>query len=604
MSRFDVELKKDFIDEAIMNLEEVESSFMELENSTNPKPLLVKIFRLAHNLKGGSRAVGFGEFAEFTHVLESLVLKIQLDEIPLSSEVVSLLLRCNDKLIEMLKVLKEDLDSKFDNTDIIEEIQSWLNGTKVASPNDENNTKIEASIKFTSEITKIIIPKTESEAPPIVLEKPLPLNEIPKESKTQQILPTKEFTKENYKESTKEPKGVDDEVIRVNLSKVSKLNDFVGELIVLQSVVQQQIPKEDIKINGSLRQMINLTKEIQNLSMSFRMLSAKPLIQKLQRIVRDTSQTLGKKANFLINGDDIEIDKSVIDLLADPLIHIIRNALDHGLESPEERIKIGKKESGDILLSLYNEGNFLIIEIKDDGKGINSKIIREKAIEKKVINQETTYTESQLINLIFHPGFSTKSTASEVSGRGVGMDVVKTNIEKIGGTVDVTTEVGKGSKFRLQIPLSLAVIEGLVVTTTKNRYVLPLNQVQETINLNISKLHKNKLGIGDCLELRGVVIPIFNLDELLNGKKTKDSAPGIGLIVNVDSQLIAIEVVDIIRAQQIVIKPFNNGLIPHKGWVGTCILGDGLPSIIFNPIELLEGLVTHKTTENKLEKAV
>jgi two-component system chemotaxis sensor kinase CheA len=193
--------------------------------------------------------------------------------------------------------------------------------------------------------------------------------------------------------------------------------------------------------------------------------------------------------------------------------------------------------------------------------------------------------------LIFHPGFSTKSVTSEISGRGVGMDVVKTNVDGIGGQVDVTTKLGEGSVFRLQIPLSLAVIEGLVVTSENNRYVIPLSQVQQTINLNAQKVF-DKVGSGSCFELRGTVVPLLSIDEVLGSSHHKIHANGTVLIVNVRDRAMGLVVHDIVRAQQIVIKPLSNGIAAQKGWIGSCVLGDGLPTLILNPVDLLSGRVT------------
>lgn len=329
------------------------------------------------------------------------------------------------------------------------------------------------------------------------------------------------------------------------------------------------------------------------------MLPVKPLVQKLQRVVRDTAKSLNKEVDLQIMGDQLDVDKSVLDQLADPLIHILRNAVDHGLETTEGRIKSSKSAVGKVSLQFANEGNHLIVEIKDDGKGINPQVLRQKAIERKLITDTQAMTEKQLIHLIFHPGFSTKTETSEISGRGVGMDVVKTNLEKIGGQVDITTQVGLGSLFRLQIPLSLAVIEGLVVSAGLGRYVIPLSQVQETINLKSYPLHQ-KPGIGTCFELRGTVVPLRGLDEALTGKSVPVNAGDTVLIVQVEDRPVGLAVSDVLRSQQIVIKPLRNGISPQKGWVGSCVLGDGLPTLILNPTELMSGKI-HSSQGEEIE---
>lgn len=606
MDEFDLEIKKEFINEALMNLEEAEGSFMELETASDKKPLLDKIFRLAHNLKGGSRAVGFGDVAEFTHQLENLVLKIQKNEIGLSSEIVTTLLKSNDRLVEMLAELKSNVSASFNNADLIQEIQVWLDNKTapmaepivVAEPASADPAAEKISLDIVAE--EILEPAPNAppansffETPVEELTPPPPPIEAP--LKAPEANETKVEPKAEVKGESKN-KEKEDEIIRVSLSKIDLLNDYVGELIVLQSVIQQQTSQDKLdKLPESLRQMAKLSKDIQHLSMSLRMLPVKPLIQKLQRVVRDTARTLDKMVNFETIGEHLDIDKSVLDRLADPLIHILRNAVDHGLETTEKRTESGKNAEGHVRLSFSNEGNHLVVEISDDGKGIDSQIIKKKAIEKKLISETQSLTERQLIHLVFHPGFSTKSETSEISGRGVGMDVVKTNVEKIGGQVDIQTQVGKGSVFRMQIPLSLAVIEGLVVTSDTNRYVIPLNQVQETINLKSQKLYPSKLGIGSCFELRGSVVPLFNIEDTLGVKPTSLAATAnTGLIINVGDKLISIAVKDILRAQQVVIKPLGNGIPPQKGWLGSCVLGDGLPTLIVSPVDLLEGKISEK----------
>ncbi|MCX6126256.1 MAG: chemotaxis protein CheA, partial [Proteobacteria bacterium] len=552
---FELNLKRTFIDEAILNLEEAESCFMELETALDPKPLLNKIFRVAHNLKGGSRSVGFGDVAEFTHELESLVLAIQNSKVALSTEVVSTLLLSNDWLVEMMAGLKSDISANFSNPFLLAEVRAWINGNGPSSPDQKPTSMAPEAGHFFEDFST---PKMEVEEPLLIISND-PQEHLQSTSKPIQDhhlaankvppLPTKSQKSEK-----------DDEVVRVSISRIDLLNDYIGELMVLQTVIQQQSRKNDaIKLDASIRQMIKLSKEIQSLSMRLRMLPVKPLVQKLQRVVRDTATALGKSAVLELVGDHIDADKSVLDRLSDPLIHVLRNAVDHGIETPEGRALAGKRPQGKVSLSFQNEGNYLIIQVSDDGKGINASVLRKKAIERKIITETETLSEKQLVNLIFHPGFSTKEVTTEVSGRGVGMDVVKTNIDLIGGQVEVTTEVGKGSNFRIKIPLSLAVIEGLVTSTGISRYVIPLNQVQETVNLGAVKHYPNKLGIGDCIEIRGQCVPLYRLTSLIDPSKPSDKGiDSTALLFLVGNTLAAVSIRDLLHSQQVVIKPLAN----------------------------------------------
>jgi len=609
MDDFELELKTEFIAEALMNLEEAEQAFMELETSSNPAELLNKIFRLAHNLKGGSRAVGFGDVAEFTHQLENLVLKLKEGLIPLSAQNVTTLLKSNDRLAQMLSALKDNLDARCNNDDLIAEIQAWLNPQTtppVSEPDpepqyepvpdasafadDAPDTGVESFFagEMPEELAAQMEPETQAAAPATVAT-PAPalkLAPLPPPAPEAKVAPKSHGSDK-------------DELVRVSLSKIEDLNNYVGELIILQSVLQQQsMSAQNPLLHASIHQVSKLSKEIQELSMSLRMFPIKPVFQKLNRVVRDTAQSVKKEVVFETQGEDLEVDKSVIDHLADPLVHILRNAVDHGLESSaEDRVKAGKSPKGSVTLRAFNEGNQLVVEVRDDGKGIDPKVIREKALQKGVIRSGAAVSDQEAIMLIFHAGFSTKTETSEISGRGVGMDVVKTNIEAIGGKVFVTSIVGTGSVFRIVIPLSLAVLDGLIVAADKEKFVVPLNQVQETLNLSRVKVFSME-GVGECIELRGAIVPLYSLSDRLKkgsaGKSTVKLADKVALLVKTRDCIVGIAVDDVVSTQQIVVKPLGEEIRKQKGWLGSCILGDGRPTLIVNMSELFESDVTLK----------
>ncbi len=387
----------------------------------------------------------------------------------------------------------------------------------------------------------------------------------------------------------------EDDSNRVSLARVEMLNNVVGELVIIQTVLNQH--REEIEnplMLKSLSQLAKLSKEIQNISMSLRMVPLKQTLQKMQRIVRDTSKALDKKVILELVGEETEIDKTVLEHLADPLVHIVRNAVDHGLESTEGRIAAGKDEAGVVTIKALHEGNNLVIEISDDGKGINAKVIREKAIEKGVISANATMSEEEIVNLIFHPGFSTKSEVSEISGRGVGMDVVKTNIEKLSGEVKVITEIGKGSKFKVVLPLTLAIIEAMITKIGDERYIIPLGQVYESLSPTADIVHHVN-GVGDCLKIRGEVIPLFKISKALQRNlNEKPLHEQIAIIVNTNERSFAVLVDDILHQQQVVIKKLGEEIKNQKGFMGSSILGDGRPAFILDLIELFAGSMKKK----------
>ena len=610
MDEFEKEVKLDFLAEAIQLLNDSEQAFLALENDKHNAGLLNEIFRLAHNLKGTSRAVGFGDVAEFTHEMENLILKVKEGHVQITDEIISLLLECNDHVSKMIKNLNIDLEGRFSSVDIIAKIKLALsNSSKV-----DGGPKVE---EITKNVNDNLVTNTISAEDLAILqnfERGLEMSheerlagmndeqvssfvptEVMKESPKSEIAKINQNTE--TKKVTTNKAAAEDDSIRVSLGRVEMLNNLVGELVIIQTVLNQH--REEVHnplMLKSLSQLSKLSKEIQNISMSLRMVPLKQTLQKLQRIVRDTSKALDKQVLLEIIGDETEIDKTVLEHLADPLVHIVRNAVDHGLECTSERLSAGKPAEGHVSIKAFHEGNNLVIEVRDDGKGINPKIIREKAIEKKVISADSKLSDNELVNLIFHPGFSTKSEVSEISGRGVGMDVVKTNIEKLSGEVKVVTELGRGSVFRVVLPLTLAIIEAMVAQIGDEKYILPLGQIYESLSPTPDLVHHVN-GVGDCLKLRGQVIPLFKISTALERNiKAKPIHQQIAIIVNSADRNFAVLVDDILHQQQVVIRKLGDEIKNQKGFMGSSILGDGRPAIILDLIELFSGVMKKKKT--------
>jgi two-component system, chemotaxis family, sensor kinase CheA len=596
---FAQELKRIFIDEATLNLSDVEGCFLELEGAAEPKDILIRIFRLAHNLKGGSMSVGFADVAALTHELENLVLALQKGQVALTTSVISTLLACNDRLIEMMHALKQDIDATCDNSELITQVKRHLSGEAPAA------TAASAQVK--KAVPKVEVAAKIDPHPGLVF-----FDDEPEEKTAEKVNASSNPghtpsapEKSKTAKAAISPAKAEDEVVRVSLSRIELLNDYVGELIVMQSMLQNisspTSPSSPEKLAKAINDVTKVCKVIQTLSMGLRMLPVKPLVQKLTRTLRDTATALGKDVRFEVQGDQMDVDKSVLDQLGDPLVHIIRNSADHGLETKEERAKTSKNPQGVVQLTFLNQGNSLVVEVKDDGPGIDPVFIRKKAIEKKLISAADVRTDKELMMLIFAAGFSTKAVTTDVSGRGVGMDVVKTNVEKMGGTVEIFSEVGKGSLIRLKIPLSLAVVDALVMTTNRGRIVIPLSQVHETVNLTSLKVTSKMIGIGDCIELRGEVLPLYRLEKLLEPtREASIEADSTALIFKVQEQMVAVSIKELINSQQVVIKPLGNGIAAQVGWVGSCVLGDGLPTLIVNPVDMLTGKITN--ANHKLER--
>ncbi len=594
MDDFELEIKRDFLQEAKDLLQSVEQSFLELERDPTNQELINSIFRFAHSLKGTSRAVGFGQIAELTHSAENLLIEIKNGKIHVTQAIVSILLTFNDKVSEMIEGLVDNLDAVFNVNELVFELERISNnepplGGSIAVPSVEAFPVDPAVLmtpppsddsKWEEEEAAVIDPQPLTATAPVVDEL-----EVPVPPPAQAAPPAMEKAAPIKKERK------DDETLRVSLNRLEKLNDLVGELVILKALVENSL--DSMGEHKTSRSLGKLCKEIQDLSISLRMVPVGPTFQKMTRVVRDTSALLEKKVELRVIGEDTEIDKTVLESLGDPLVHIIRNAIDHGVETPQERTAAGKAEAGVVELMAFHEGNFLVIQITDDGKGIDANRLIEKAKKKRIIAESANLTEQQGIELIFHPGFSTKDQVSEVSGRGVGMDVVKTNIEALGGEVKVRSRVGGGSCFRLMLPLTLAIIEGMLIQTGADNYVIPKGQVQEIIKLNEKDITRIT-GRVPYITLRNEIIPLFYLQGDFGNVKRPEA--NVAVIVTQGDVTYAVGITDVLRQLQVVVKPATKEMAGQTGVMGTTILGNGKPAIIIDLLNLYMKRVKKEAT--------
>lgn len=610
MDDFEKELKLGFLEEAGQLLSDVERCYLDLESNPADISIIDQIFRVAHNLKGSSKAVGFDEMGAFAHEFESLLLKLKNQELQPSSELVSLLLRCNDHIAVMVNSLKDDMSSTFDSTGLLQEIEAAMQG-KLSQSSDIKSEAEEVAEEAKEEVSTNYPPADafveESQDPEAYLQSLIDKNfqeqstaptqaspapshpEVP--TKTQDNVVSLKAKEATAPSKAHPPSGgggnTSDESIRVSLARLEKLLNYVGEMVILQTVLKEQTHDASLLIRRTVHQLGKVTKEVQDISMGLRMVPLKQTFQKMQRIVRDTSNTLGKKVNLVLAGEDTELDKTVLERISDPLVHLVRNAVDHGVEGPQTRIDSGKDPMGTLLLSAYHQSGKLVIEVKDNGAGINPDVLRRKAVEKGILKSNQNISDKDAINLIFHPGFSTKAQVTDVSGRGVGMDVVKTNIEALQGEVLVETELGVGTTFKIFLPLTLAIIDAMIIKVQSERFVIPLSHVHESVRPVASDI-KYTTGIGEVLMLRGENLPLFKLSDLLNRKgATREIKDLIALVVRTGSSPYAVLVDDIIGQHQVVIKQLGEEVQGLKGFAGSAILGDGKPALILEIAELM-----------------
>lgn len=400
----------------------------------------------------------------------------------------------------------------------------------------------------------------------------------------------------------KEEKSAAVTSIRVDLDKIDRLVNMVGEIVITQAMVAEQLKQLNIEnkslING-LESMQQHTRELQDSVMSIRAQPVKSVFQRMPRLVRELASTLNKDVRLVTAGENTEVDKTVIEQLSDPLTHMIRNSVDHGIEMPDKREAAGKPREGTILLSAEHRSGRIVIQIVDDGGGINRERVKQKCIEKGLINPDAQLTDEEIDNFIFLPGFSTAEKVSNVSGRGVGMDVVKKNIQALGGRVNVINKPGQGSRFVLSLPLTLAVLDGMVVTVGQERYVLPLTSIIELLRPTeemISKLITH----GDLIHIRGEYIRLLYVHDIFNIRDAiTNPADALVVLVEVDGgQKVGLVVDEVIGQQQVVIKSLESNYRQIEGVSAATILGDGRVALILDVIGLRQILLDRAATNH------
>lgn len=395
---------------------------------------------------------------------------------------------------------------------------------------------------------------------------------------------------ENKQSTAINPVSSQNSTIRVDLDKVDRLVNMIGELVITEAMLRAQtrdLPIE--RFTDLLRGIDDLshhTRELQEAVMAVRMQPVKSVFSRMPRIVRDTSAQLSKNIQLIMSGENTEVDKTVIEQLGDPLTHMIRNSVDHGIETPEKRRELGKPEIGSIYLSAYHQSGKIIIEVSDDGSGINRSRVLEKAKQKGLVATNATLTDEEIDNLIFMPGFSTAEQVTNVSGRGVGMDVVRRNIAALGGTVKISNTPGKGTLFTVSLPLTLAILDGMIVRVGEENYIIPITNIIETVRPQQKDLH-HVHGRGDVQNIRGEFIPLVYLHEIFSIRgSVQSAAEGLVILVESGANKIGLVVDELVGQQQVVIKSLEENADHIEGISGATILGDGKVSLILEINEL------------------
>lgn len=402
-------------------------------------------------------------------------------------------------------------------------------------------------------------------------------------------------------------KAAESSSIRVSIDKVDSLINMVGELVITQSMLGQLGQDFDLsrlaKLQEGLSQLEQNTRELQESVMKIRMMPISFAFSRFPRLVRDLGGQLGKKVILETIGEQTELDKTVMEKINDPLVHLVRNSMDHGLETTEQRIAAGKSEEGTITLNAYHQGGNIVIEVADDGAGLNEDRILKKAIEKGLVSENNSLTPEEIHNLIFLPGFSTAEAVSDISGRGVGMDVVRRNIQALNGSIEVKSQRNVGSTFIIRLPLTLAILDGQLVKVCEETYIFPLVSIVESIQIHRSSLN-HVTGSQYVMQLRDEYIPIVRLDQIFGLRDDKDVVDEMMLVVvEGDNEKIGIVVDDLLGQQQVVIKSLEHNYQKVSGISGATILGDGTVALIIDISSIGKNIVPVKRNQNRSERA-
>lgn len=648
------EFKQIFFTECSELLADMESRLLNLEEGQHDRDGLNAIFRCAHSIKGGAGAFGLDAIMQFTHALEALLDKMRDGSMMPTRAHIDLLLQSADVVTQMLAAaqnnqslaadfghaqleqLKRATDgaapvavavtaapvpvaasettkhytisfrphrqlfaSGNDPLRILRELQQFgsmhleADCTQVPSlaelVSDEcylgwdatltttaTHAEVREVFEFVEDISDISI--TEEQPQVTVQEAPVVVAEaVPAAEQAAKAAPAAAAASASTS-------------IRVDLEKVDKLVNMVGELVITEAMLRAQaryLPVDQFTdLMRGIDELSHHTRELQEAVMAVRMQPVKSIFSRMPRIVRDTASQLGKEIQLVMTGEATEVDKTVIEQLSDPLTHMIRNSCDHGIETPDQRVWNDKPVQGTIHLRAYQRSGRIMIEIEDDGAGINRQRVLSKAIEKGIVAQDAQLSDQEIDQLIFAPGFSTAEKVTSVSGRGVGMDVVRRNIESLGGHVHITNHPGKGSVFTVSLPLTLAILDGMIVRVGAEHYIVPITSIIETLRPNAGEVHRIQ-DKGDVINVRGEIVPLIYLHSVFGIDQAVHKAEE-ALIVLVESgrERFGLVVDELIGQQQVVIKSLEANADPVKGISGATILGDGKVSLILEINEL------------------
>lgn len=636
------EIMEDFLVEAFEMIEQLDQDLVELENNPEDLDLLNRIFRVAHTIKGSSSFLNFDILTRLTHNMEDVLNKARRDELKITPDVMDVVLHSVDLMKALLTAIRDsgtDANSGIEIDDTVTKLQAISTGgalevipesTPTPAAQNEAPPAAEAAAvasnpladepeidyskmspeQVEAEIERLLKKRQEADkqaraahkadgsAHPVQAPKaPEPENKpaaaAPKPTPKPAAKPAKKA-----ESGEKAPAANVEQTVRVDVKRLDHLMNLIGELVLgknrlikIYGDVQERYDGEKFleELNQVVASISSVTTDVQLAVMKTRMQPVGKVFNKFPRMVRDLSRELGKNIDLVISGEETELDKSIVEEIGDPLVHIIRNSCDHGVEKPEDRVAAGKPEMGTVNLKAYNEGNHIVIEISDDGKGLDADMLRHKAVEKGLISEREadTMSDKEAFGIIFKPGFSTAAAITNVSGRGVGMDVVKTNIEKLNGIIDIESEKGVGTTQKLKIPLTLAIIQALLVAAQEEYYAIPLSSVIETVRVSQDEIYT--VDGKSVLRLRDEVLPIVRLADIFKVDSILESTNEVYVvIIGLAEQKMGVIVDYLVGQEEVVIKSLGYYLKGTEGIAGATVRGDGKITMIVDVAAMME----------------
>jgi two-component system chemotaxis sensor kinase CheA len=585
------ELLTEFLGEAMDHLQQIEAALLALDHEPENPEALNSIFRSFHTIKGNAGFLGLVPMQTLAHEVESLLDLARNHKLRLNAAIITEILHSRDALSALTQQVAAAIERGV-LPDRVVPVSHLIRAVRAlaALPTTGAATTVAAP----APVAKAAAP-AEAPAAPVLAFTPTAAEAAGSETcppVAVKPVATPPVAQGSAAEAASAGKsGGSNQTVRVNTEKLDSLMDVVGELVIVQSQLLETtrtMATGHTMLQRNVSQLSRITKELQHTAMSLRMIPIKATFQKMERLSRDLARDFGKKVEFATSGEDTELDRTVVEQIGDPLVHMVRNALDHGLEPAADRLARGKPEAGSLHLNAYHQGSNIVIELRDDGRGIDPDKVLAKARKQGLVAENATLSREECFNLLFLPGFSTAEKVTSVSGRGVGMDVVRRNIDKLRGRIEISSEVGQGSTFRIKLPLTMAIIDGLVVRVGQDRFILPSTSVQMALRPtreSVSTVH----GSGEIIDIRGRLMPLHRLHRRF-GIPANANEPWEGIVVIVEhsGRASALLVDEMVSKQEVVIKNLGNFMQNLPGVAGGAILGDGNIALILDPGTLLQ----------------